>query len=66
MQTITGQEPTDAELRAAYWRSRVSTIGLSYRDAMAIPTLAWSLHRAAISHRNNPPIQKTIFEDIAA
>lgn len=58
--------PTDAELRAAYWRSRISTIGMTYADAMAIPTLAWSLYRAALSHRNHPPVQKTIFEDIAA
>lgn len=59
-------EPTEAELRDAYWRSRLSTIGITFKFAMTLPTVAWSLRQSALSHRNNPPIQKTIFEDIAA
>lgn len=56
-------EPTKAELAAAFWRSRLPTIGLSFEQAMNIPTVAWAMRRSAIAHRSAPaPMQAPLFE----
>jgi len=60
-------EPTKAELVAAFWRSRLPTIGLSFKQAMDIPNVAWALKRSAIAHRTAPaPAQAPLFEEMPA